>query len=265
MFKPILRLCAPKTCDTRSCLHTRIGIFKRVAAYIFGHRTQIPYSHVIQIGDPVLRTPTKPVDLDRINSPDIKRLLLNMKRVIDKHGAMGISAPQLGMALSIFAIQCTGDQIEQLERREKALTHSRGMSEIPFRVFINPKMKIVAAAEQVTHREGCCSLNEYSALVPRCREVIVSGHNERGDPVTFHAKDWAARIVQHEMDHLEGKLFVDKMSAQSLEFNYWNLVNIREGDFRLSFGGVPGWKQYKWPMLLIVVVSIQSVMFMGLV
>ena len=100
-------------------------------------------------------------------------------------------------------------------------------------------------------------MNEYSAMVTRYKEVVVSGYNENGEFITWNAKDWNARIVQHEMDHLEGKIFIDKMqSPESLEFNYWSMVNNRGGNFRLSFGGVPGWKQYSYLIPIIIMIPL---------
>ena len=215
------------------------------------HKPEVPYSHVVQIGDPVLRAITKPADSNRISSPEIQKIVEKMRIVLDKYDAYGVSAPQLGVPISMFAIQCTKRQISTME---KSSVEAKGIVETPFTVFINPKMRTVGH-ELVTDREGCCSMNQYTALVTRHKEVSISGLNQKGEHVTWNAKDWNARIVQHEMDHLEGSLFIDKMkSPESLEFMYWKVVNIRQGDFRLNFSGLPGWRQYSYvlPILLMI-------------
>ncbi len=70
-------------------------------------------------------------------------------------------------------------------------------------------------AEQETFFEGCLSVPGYSALVPRSREVAVSGLSPSGEPVRLRATGWPARILQHELDHLEGTLYVDRMLSRS--------------------------------------------------
>ena len=238
----------------RSNLHTdsKNGLISSMANLLAPRSTSLPpFLHVVQIGDPTLRQVSKPADIQRIQSAEIQKLINNMKIVLKKYDAFGISAPQLGMPVTIFALQCTKEQISGTDDSQVA---QRGMVETPFKVFINPKVKIIGNYH-TEEREGCCSMNQYSAIVPRHKELIVSGYNELGEHVNWHAQDWNARIVQHEMDHLKGSLFTDKMQPpESLAFDYWKLVNIREGDFRLSFGGYRGWRQYSYitPILIMI-------------
>ena len=151
----------------------------------------------------------------------------------------------------MFAMQVTEDQIS---KTDSEIVSSRGMVETPLKVFINPKIKTVGT-EELVEREGCCSMNGYSAEVSRHKEVFVSGYNENGEYVNWHCKNWNARIVQHEMDHLNGTIYIDKVkSLDTLEFNYWKLVNMKQGELRLPFGGtsVAGWKQYIYPILVMI-------------
>lgn len=243
-------------------LHTysKYSLKSRVINWASKNDSHPPYAHVVQIGDPVLRVITKPADVDRITSTEIQNIINRMRIVLKNYDAFGVSAPQLGVPISIFAIQCTK---QQLSRMESADISSNGITETPFKVFINPKIKVIGDTN-VTGREGCCSMNQYTAVVTRHKEVIVSGYNESGEHVIWTAKDWNARIVQHEMDHLKGLLFVDKMqSPQSLEFSYWKRVNFKQGDFRLSFGGVPGWKQFSYliPILLMIPIAPLLILF----
>lgn len=221
---------------------------------------QPPYTHFVQMGDPVLRTTTKPVDLNRITSTETQNIINNMRIVLEDYDAFGVSAPQIGVPLSIFALQCTEQQIC---KSSSDTLNTRGMVETPFKVFINPKVKPVGETN-IVDREGCCSMNQYSANVSRHKEVVVSAYNEKGEPVTWNAKDWNARIVQHEMDHLNGILFIDKLhSSESLEFNYWRLVNIRQGDFRLNFGQISGWRQYLYVLPILFMIPLVIIMAIG--
>ena len=69
----------------------------------------------------------------------------------------------------------------------------------------------------------------------------LSALNERGDPVDWTVEGWTARIVQHEFDHLQGKMFIDRADLETLSFDYWKIVNNRQGDFRLGYDGIkPG-------------------------
>ena len=94
---------------------------------------------------------------------------------------------------------------------------------------------------QVSFSESCCSLHGFSALVPRYQRVEISALNEEGETVQWSPRGWSARIAQHEFDHLQGKMFIDGASLETLSFDYWKTVNNRQGDFRLSFNGIkPG-------------------------
>ena len=126
----------------RSNIHTdsKNGIVSSIANLLAPRSTSLPpFRHVVQIGDPTLRQISKPADINRIQSVEIQKLINNMKIVLKKYDAFGISAPQLGMPVTIFALQCTKEQISGTNDSDVA---QRGMVETPFKVFINPKVKI---------------------------------------------------------------------------------------------------------------------------
>ena len=93
----------------------------------------------------------------------------------------------------------------------------------------------------MSYSETCSSLHGFSALVPRYQRVEISALDEKGETVHWSPRGWSARIAQHEFDHLQGKMFIDRASLDTLSFDYWKIVNNRQGDFRLSFDGIkPG-------------------------
>ncbi len=92
-------------------------------------------------------------------------------------------------------------------------------------------------------------MHGFSAVVPRHKSVQVNYHNEEGQKATWNATGWTARILQHELDHLHGKLFVDRMKNESLMFNYWQAVNEKHGDFYIGFGGFKSVGQLKFVKL----------------
>ena len=205
------------------------------------------YEHVVQVGDPILRTRSQPVAQEMISEPRFQELVSRMKLVLEKYDSIGLSAVQVGIPCQMFVIQFTKRQLSVWE--DKVVQES-GMKEIPFQVLINPKVKVLNNT-QVVDRESCTSVYGFSALVPRAKEILVESLNENGEQVTFKAKDWTARLVQHEMDHLSGKLFTDRMEKETLIFNYWNVVNHKRGDFRLSYNGIHGFKHTVFPLNLL--------------
>ena len=77
--------------------------------------------------------------------------------------------------------------------------------------------------------------------MPRYKKVQVSSLDGGGEAVQWTAGGWSARIAQHELDHLQGKMFVDRADLDTLSFDYWNIINLRAGDFRLGYDGIkPG-------------------------
>ena len=112
----------------RECLHTysRSSFLSRISNALYTKKLKAPYTHIVQIGDPVLRTPTKPANIDRIGSPEIQNLVQNMRTVLEKYDSFGISAPQLGLPISVFAVQCTNRQISSVD---SSVVKSKGMVE----------------------------------------------------------------------------------------------------------------------------------------
>jgi len=83
--------------------------------------------------------------------------------------------------------------------------------------------------------EACESIRGLSAVVPRYKEVSIKGYDTNGAVVEWLASGWAARIVQHEMDHLDGCLYTDIMDTKSLQVDAWHKINVRQGNFHLSY------------------------------
>ncbi|NWI13123.1 DEFM protein, partial [Crypturellus soui] len=90
----------------------------------------------------------------------------------------------------------------------------------PLRVLVNPRMRVLDA-RLVSAPEGCASIQGFSACVPRHWAVRVTGVDELGEPVDWEATGWTARIIQHEMDHLDGVLYVDRMDSHTFTNVNW--------------------------------------------
>ena len=178
---------------------------------------------VRQIGDPVLREVAQPVEPLTIQTAEFKKLLEVMIKTMRAHQAVGIAAPQIGVGLQVFAMEHTQEHMNRLKQIGFTLEDLRQkqMDIVPLKIFINPELKITNS-KMVAFREGCLSLEGFSGVVPRALQVEVRGLNENGEAVCWNASGWPARIVQHEVDHLRGNIYIDSMTYKSFMNNNWN-------------------------------------------
>lgn len=175
-----------------------------------------------QIGDPILREEAETVDITTIHSPEFKQMIERMFRVMRKAEGFGIAAPQIGVGLRVIVVEFTGKHIKML--KDKGATDKElkrlGIALVPPKVFINPEYKTIDQT-LLAFREGCLSVEGYSAVVPRAKEIEVSALDTEARPVTWRTMGWPARIIQHEVDHLKGNLFIDSMLYKSFQKNDW--------------------------------------------
>lgn len=142
---------------------------------------------------------------------------------------VGLAAPQVGLSIQLAVIE---DQQAYIERMPPAQVEERKRKPVPFHVIINPKLTI-EKQETAHFFEGCLSVASFTAIVPRALSVRVECLNEKAEPVEIHAEGWYARILQHEIDHLHGYLYLDKMDSRSFSTldNYgrhWSALSIQE-------------------------------------
>jgi peptide deformylase len=166
---------------------------------------------IVQAGDPVLRQRARALSPAEIASREISELIKSMKKCMQDAPGVGLAAPQVGLSLQLAVIEDREEYhkevaVEQLRERERR--------PVPFHVIINPKIT-PAGAEQVEFFEGCLSVSGFLALVPRARTVRVECLNENAQPTVIEASGWYARILQHEIDHLDGGLYIDRMSPRT--------------------------------------------------
>jgi len=193
-----------------------------------------PRGHIVQLGDPVLRRKCAEVPKEDIKKKEIRDVLSAMHAALVRYDGVGLSAPQVGVALQILMIQVTAKQLDMytIEAQEE-----RQMKEVPLKVLFNPVITPVDNT-QVIMRESCCSMHGFSGPVPRAMSVHVKGLNEDGEELQWKSSGWEARILQHEVDHLHGKMYIDRVDSEQLSFDYWKQVNAKGGDFKLSYGGI---------------------------
>jgi peptide deformylase len=166
---------------------------------------------IVQAGDPVLRRPTRLVPIDEIGSDRIQRLIDAMIATVSGVG-VGLAAPQVGVDLRIAVIE---DPPEYHAFLPDDLLEAQDRTPVERYVLINPELTVVDATPAEWF-EGCLSVDGYRAIVPRSRAVHVRALDRDGQPFEVDATGWHARILQHEIDHLEGGLYVDRMLTRTL-------------------------------------------------
>jgi peptide deformylase len=166
---------------------------------------------IMQVGEPALRLTARPLSPEQIVSDEIQRLIGDMRETMKDAPGVGLAAPQVGLPLQLAVIEDREDYLRdippaQLEERER--------KPVPFHVIINPKIT-ETTERKVEFFEGCLSLAGFSAIVPRARSVRVEYLDDDAQPRVVEASGWYARILQHEIDHLLGNLYIDRMHSRT--------------------------------------------------
>jgi len=164
-----------------------------------------------QIGEQVLRRTARPLSTDEILGRSTQELIESMRETMHDAPGVGVAAPQVGYSLQLIVIE---DQHEFIHKLPAHQVTERERRPVPFHVLINPKLTLMGS-EIATFFEGCLSVAGFTAVVPRAKRVRVECLNERAEPVTIEAQGWYARILQHEIDHLHGALYIDRMNSRS--------------------------------------------------
>jgi len=144
---------------------------------------------ILRLGDDVLQTPARPVEHVSV---DVERLVDDMVDTMYAAPGIGLAATQIGVPLRVFVVDLSG-----------------GRDPAGLITMINPEF--VARDGMQFEEEGCLSLPGFTATVARPKRAIVRGLDRHGAPHTVEGTDLLARAFQHEMDHLDGKLFVDRL------------------------------------------------------
>jgi peptide deformylase len=155
---------------------------------------------VCRLGHPVLRKVAAPVPVEEIAMPEIQRLIDDMIETMHEYDGVGLAAPQVHVSQQIAVLEVA----EHPRYPEVPL--------VPLSVLINPRTTFLAE-ETVDGWEGCLSVPDLRGVVPRYKEIKVEAFDRQGKKLNFIAKDFHARVVQHECDHLQGKVYLDRMPA----------------------------------------------------
>jgi peptide deformylase len=162
---------------------------------------------IVSAGDPVLRRPAEPYD-GQLGADRLTALIEAMKESMHAAPGVGLAGPQVGIPLRIAVIE------DPAPGSEEALT-AMGRVPQPFRVLLNPRYEPVDGTRAAFY-EGCLSVPGWAAVVARHQRVRLRGQDETGREFDEVFAGWPARIVQHETDHLNGTLYLDRAELRSL-------------------------------------------------
>lgn len=153
-------------------------------------RRQAALAHIRQIGDPVLRTPAAPIsEFDAALAEEVEQMVSLMHEA----RGVGLAAPQIGRLRRLIVIEPYQDE--------------------PAQALVNPEI-VWRSDEQELGSEGCLSIGEISVEVPRATAIKVNARRVDGTPIEIEVDDFAARVIQHEVDHLDGVLILDRTTPE---------------------------------------------------
>ena len=185
---------------------------------------------IVAYGDPVLRKVAVAIDAE---FPDLEKLINNMKETMYNASGVGLAAPQIGKAIRLFLIDASPfAEDDDLSEEERTVLKSFN------RVFINPKI-LEEEGEEWIFNEGCLSIPDVREDVSRQPKITIEYQDENFTIHTETLEGLAARVFQHEYDHIEGILFTDKLSTLKKRIIKKKLENISKGkisaDYRMRF------------------------------
>lgn len=167
---------------------------------------------IVAAGAAVLRRRARPVSPSMLGTPALVRLVDRMVEAMRAAPGVGLAAPQLGVPLRVFVAEDDESRLAHVPAQSLSL---RRRTPLPLTVMVNPQI-VALGKDEATFYEGCLSVRGYAALVRRAFAVKVSALDAQGRRVALELEGWPARIMQHESDHLDGILYVDRMISRSL-------------------------------------------------
>ncbi len=157
---------------------------------------------VARLGHPVLRNVAKDLAPKEISTRETQRLIDNMIETMKEYDGVGLAAVQVHVPRQIAVLEVANNPRYPQK------------PEVPLSVLVNPNIEPLSE-EMEEDWEGCLSIIEMRGKVPRYKEIKVVGRNREGKEVDFVASGFHARVIQHEWDHLQGRVFLDRMKDLS--------------------------------------------------
>ncbi len=159
--------------------------------------------NICRMGNPVLREPARELTLAEIKSDYFTQLVRDMRDSMKHYGGIGIAAPQIGVSMQVALIE-----LPDVNRYGEEIN-------LPLTTFINPQIEYLTQEKQ-GFWEGCLSVPGLRGFVERPKKVKVSYLNEKGEAKEILAEGFLATVLQHELDHLSGTLYIDRIKDPKL-------------------------------------------------
>lgn len=182
---------------------------------------------IVAYGTPVLRKVAKDIDS---NFPDLKTLIANMWETLENSNGVGLAAPQINKDIRLFLVDSALIFNNRDEDDEEKFPDAPGIKQ----VFINAKI-VDRTGDEWPYNEGCLSIPTIREDVMRPEEITIEYLDENFQPHTHTFNGITARIIQHEYDHIEGKLFIDYLKPLKKKLLQRKLSDISKGNVRVDY------------------------------
>jgi peptide deformylase len=159
---------------------------------------------IIRMGHPTLRGRSRPLTDEEIGSPEIARLVEDMIDTLHHAGGIGLAAPQVNEPVRLVVIEIPG-----------GTSRYGDIPAMPLTVFVNPEIEVLDDA-RAGYWEGCLSVPGLRGFVQRPQHVRVRARNLANEPLELELQGFLATVVQHEFDHLDGRLYIDRMDDSTM-------------------------------------------------
>jgi peptide deformylase len=166
---------------------------------------------IVRAGHPVLRGEALAVTAEQVGTRELQALAAVMAEVMHAAPGVGLAAPQIAIPLQLIVLEEAEANLEHLSPEDR---EARGRMPFPLTTIVNPVLRPIGD-RRVAFVEGCLSVPGYAAQVERFHEVEVTGLDLEGKPFQWRVSGWPARILQHEVDHLNGVLYIDRMNSRT--------------------------------------------------
>ena len=180
----------------------------------------MPILKVARLGHPVIRKTAEVLTSQEIQSPELQHFIDDMIETMKEYEGVGLAAPQVHVSKQIAVIEVNENP------------RYPGMSQVPLTVLINPRI-VLRSKNLIEDWEGCLSIPDLRGSVPRSASLVCEALDRTGKSIKLEAKDFFARVIQHECDHLQGAVYLDRMQnlktlTHLSEFSrFW--LDAREG------------------------------------
>ena len=159
---------------------------------------------IIRMGHPTLRQVARPVAIEALSQPGFRELVDDMIETLHHAGGIGLAAPQVNESIRLAIVDMPGGPTRYGE-----------IPAVPLTVFVNPEIETLSS-DTAGYWEGCLSVPGLRGFVERPQNLIVRALDLNGDPFALELHGFPATVIQHEFDHLDGRLYVDRLKDSRL-------------------------------------------------